>query len=589
MSDRQDKIETFKRLVVESISNLDPTFVRPTEGAYLRGRSYCVLVKRPRFFGISINVEIRRRCLNLHLWNDDNVGIRLWLTSENRTTKIKFSSGAVSGIVENRNRSRGHVLDIVREFDLENSDSAVAAKSVANDFMILMRWLDKQGVLDLTSGVRSGAAKKMEDEMAVLMAQVSETQTNQECPPETRGQDAGARIICQSVKGKGGEPMKRQFEEPKECVDAINKLQKSAVFAMSRGSHELFHTNIWAWLIEKDHAFIEDFFGNKIQGVFKSVKREQGNRDLTIWVDDKGKRKAYVVENKFKALPHENQLKDYEQELKKSNEFGGGLLVSLQTPPGSDKWTWDVLTQEELMRRLENRVRNSTMFSDVERQIIVEYAEMTYMLAGVLKRYSDELGENWPSEGAEGRLEDAKLGDIFKKMKAAEFVQFIENQAETKPLREAAVKVDGHALIVQSSFSNKSGIVDFKIVKQSYGEEKCKGKLIDEYGIGIQLQGNQYKRVAYVTSAHGVSDEELYRRLSTQEIQWFNDPKFMEQGSSMKKCFCKYVTKNDIFVYQHIDLKEYSFSDIYNKMMTRDLKKVVGMAQNGLLTRTFVK
>lgn len=401
--------------------------------------------------------------------------------------------------------------------------------------------------------------------------------------------ESGDRVVCKAAirkanKNKMEEPKSRQFEEPKECCEKIAKLRDSVVFSMSQGSHELFHTNIWAWLINKDNDFLKDFFGT-IDGTFLRVEREQGNRDLTIWMDDNGSEKAYVVENKFKALPREEQLNEYQAALETAGQFGGGLLVCLQAPPGSAKWAWNVITQDALMGRLEKRVGNSAKFLDFEREIVIEYAKMTRELAGVLVGYSGALRENWPARGAEGRLEDARLGDIFKKMKAAEFVQFIENQNATKCLRERVTKATKNklSLIVAPSYSNKSAIVDFRLVKQAQVSAKKTRKIQNVFSIGIQLQGEQYRRCAQVARISGIKGGDLcevfFRKIGKG---WFDDPTFMGQETSMRKLFCKYETKDEVFVYQYVDLKKYSFKEIY-ELMIRDMEKAVAMVECGRL------
>ena len=40
-------------------------------------------------------------------------------------------------------------------------------------------------------------------------------------------------------------------------------LEKSLLFRMSLGSKELYHSNVWAWLMENDSNFIGVFFNNK--------------------------------------------------------------------------------------------------------------------------------------------------------------------------------------------------------------------------------------------------------------------------------------------------------------------------------------
>ena len=63
------------------------------------------------------------------------------------------------------------------------------------------------------------------------------------------------------------------IKSEKECHDCLEGIKRSLIYAMSRGSHELFHTNVWAWLIEKDHSFIRVFFDG-LNGDFLHVERE---------------------------------------------------------------------------------------------------------------------------------------------------------------------------------------------------------------------------------------------------------------------------------------------------------------------------
>lgn len=170
MMTKQEKIEKFKELVVDSISRLAQDYVRPKQGAYYRGRSYCQLFKRTKYFGITINVE--RRKLNLHLWNDQNRGIRLWLETENKIGQVVFGSGAQSLIVKNRHDDSGHVWDVVRQFDIESATDdglKTAAQLVANDYVKMERWLAEQGMIDLANGVRSESAIRLENEINELI------------------------------------------------------------------------------------------------------------------------------------------------------------------------------------------------------------------------------------------------------------------------------------------------------------------------------------------------------------------------------------------------------------------------------------
>lgn len=68
-----------------------------------------------------------------------------------------------------------------------------------------------------------------------------------------------------------------RIKSEKECSDCIDSIKRSLIYAMSKGSHELFHTNIWAWLIERDHSFIGAFFDG-LKGDFLRVERDRESR-----------------------------------------------------------------------------------------------------------------------------------------------------------------------------------------------------------------------------------------------------------------------------------------------------------------------
>ncbi|MBQ7236509.1 MAG: PD-(D/E)XK nuclease family protein [Clostridia bacterium] len=101
----------------------------------------------------------------------------------------------------------------------------------------------------------------------------------------------------------------------------IKFLKKSLMYQMSLGSRELFHSNVWAWLMEMDNNFITVFFNDFDVAQYKSIKvcREKYNRDITIWLERKNvniDRFVYlVIENKIKTLPNIEQLEKYSEDL----------------------------------------------------------------------------------------------------------------------------------------------------------------------------------------------------------------------------------------------------------------------------------
>ena len=80
------------------------------------------------------------------------------------------------------------------------------------------------------------------------------------------------------------------------------------MYRMSNGSHELFHSNVIAWMLERCHDFAEVFF-KELKGKNYEVFREKHQMDIVLEFGEK----AYVIENKFKSLPGAYQLERYQQ------------------------------------------------------------------------------------------------------------------------------------------------------------------------------------------------------------------------------------------------------------------------------------
>ena len=107
----------------------------------------------------------------------------------------------------------------------------------------------------------------------------------------------------------------------------VEKLKQSPVFAMSLGSKELFHSNFWAYLIEQKETreLIKCFFPDFDIELYDRVGREDNNRDLTIY-DKNGN--EYVIENKIKSYPRQEQLEGYEK-----GNFTSGVITGINEPP----------------------------------------------------------------------------------------------------------------------------------------------------------------------------------------------------------------------------------------------------------------
>ena len=134
----------------------------------------------------------------------------------------------------------------------------------------------------------------------------------------------------------------------RNIMGIITDLKNSPMFHLSLSSKELFHSNLLAWLAEDPdtrNLFVGvlELFGLKNEqaidladGIRKGkymVLREYKNFDFCIceklknWKEDSEEeyvpgQVVLVLENKFKSIPYEAQLKGYEEKVKGLNEEG---------------------------------------------------------------------------------------------------------------------------------------------------------------------------------------------------------------------------------------------------------------------------
>ena len=93
-----------------------------------------------------------------------------------------------------------------------------------------------------------------------------------------------------------------------ELKRIIMDLQNNPMFACSLASRELFHSNIWAWLIRKypktfTYLFIDEY---NQQDEIVAI-REYEKMDLFLEIGNN----KIIIENKFKSMPNKAQLDDY--------------------------------------------------------------------------------------------------------------------------------------------------------------------------------------------------------------------------------------------------------------------------------------
>lgn len=151
----------------------------------------------------------------------------------------------------------------------------------------------------------------------------------------------------------------------------LEELSNNIMFRLSLGSKELFHSNFWAWLLEK-YEDAAKIFGEECIDK-DSVRREMSHTDLSFEHDGK----LIIIENKFKSYPSLEQLKKYA--YKNQANFSHIILVSYFEPT--------FLSDEKITKKENNFYKFEGKYEDKSKNIDLTF-EFKYLS---YKNLSDNL------------------------------------------------------------------------------------------------------------------------------------------------------------------------------------------------------
>lgn len=363
-------------------------------------------------------------------------------------------------------------------------------------------------------------------------------------------------------------------------IDSKIFLKSSLIFQMSLGSKELFHSNVWAWLIEKENQIINVFFDiNLSKYQILGVDRERKNRDIIIWLKeyDSNKKFYLLIENKIKSLPQKTQLEKYTTKLW-GNELLGAVFTGLINPFNEDLCIkgikWRFVNYNNIANNIEKIVKESTCFNYGEQQIIIDYCKVIFhidrVLTGELKKTENKL--SYDSNG----LGDLRIGDLFIKLKGATFIDYLKKRENEFP------QIDGYALHIDQSFHNGKATLDVRYTN-------WKSDMTHWLCLGVQLEGCQYRKIVERGNLK-INNPHIYVYDEFEQKGWFDKTfdKYSNQTifgkKTSMKCrnsekFDKYTGDNYCFVYQYYDItnecNEYDklFLEIKNDLI--EAKKIL--------------
>lgn len=373
----------------------------------------------------------------------------------------------------------------------------------------------------------------------------------------------------------------------------VEFLKNSLLFQMSLGSKELYHSNVWAWLIENDHNFVKVFFPDFQQDVFEviGVSRERMHRDIIIWLQKigyTGKEQKYycVIENKIKSLHRKEQLEEYTENLGENIILQGAITgiennleenrVQIINKNNKQSVVWNFVDYATISQNIGRIAQNSTC-EVIKNHLaqIEEYCNIINAIHGVLfeaLEKNDGFVWYWGENDADDfnvKLRELRIEDMYIKLQGSRLIHYLNSKRE---MIERLLCPIGFRLEIGQGFHNGKATLDIRFTNRN---DKPDDYLI----IGIQIEGNQYRLLVQQNGTH--CGKGIFERFKGS---WFDanfdcrqkDRYIFGRRTSMKKLFDSYGEgSNDyMFVYQYYTLtKENSRYEVVFENIQKDLAK----------------
>ena len=336
------------------------------------------------------------------------------------------------------------------------------------------------------------------------------------------------------------------MENYNELLTLRKKIENTLNYQLSLSNLELYHSNLFAVVLEKskfiNHKFFSDVIDINKKYTDLKVYREKNSIDLTIEViDEDEKTHVIFIENKVKSLPDENQLVRYSE--KDSN--AKGILLSLVKPGFELPDSWLRRSYNELIeyyRDLLDKV------DETFRLFLIDYIEYMENLEKFIGKVS--YGESYYFEETNNKvLEGMRLRSVIEKIHYANLQNMISD-------------------LGYKTYSGRiRGAHHFGIELTMEGTEST---------FDIKIQGNQYRHKVNFSleDKEKLGDLERICDIIKEKtcLYHFNleDNPILEKSASKKKW--KMYDKKDYYDYAHIK-KHISSKELIDYIKT-DVKKI---------------
>lgn len=311
-----------------------------------------------------------------------------------------------------------------------------------------------------------------------------------------------------------------------ELLTLRNKIENTLNYQLSLSNLELYHSNLFAVVLEKsgciNHKFFRDIVDINKKYTNLNVFREKNKIDLTIEViDEDGKNHTIFIENKVKSLPDKNQLIHYSEK----NYNAKGILLSLVKAGFELPQSWIRRSYGELIEYygdLLNKV------DDTFRLFLIDYIQYMKNVEEFIKKIS--FSESYYLEESNNKvLEGMRLKSVIEKIHYAN----LENEITDLGYKTYSGKIrGGHHFGIVLPIDGTNSTFD------------------------IQIEGNQYRhKVNFsIEDKERLGDLERICDIIKEKTCLFNfnleNNQILKKSSSRKKWKAYY--KKDFYDYAHI-------------------------------------
>ena len=331
-----------------------------------------------------------------------------------------------------------------------------------------------------------------------------------------------------------------------ELLTLRNKIENTLNYQLSLSNLELYHSNLFAVVLEKSEFINHKFFSNvfDINKKYTDLKvyREKNSIDLTIEViDEDSKNHVIFIENKVKSLPDENQLIRYSE--KDSN--AKGILLSLVEPGFDLPNSWFRRSYGDLIEYYSDLLEK---VDETFRLFLIDYIDYMKNLEKFIEKIS--YGESYFLEESNNKVLDGmRLRSVIEKIHYAN----LQNKISDLRYKTYSGRIrGGHHFGIDLPIEGTTSSFD------------------------IQIQGNQYRHKVNFSLEDKAKIGDLERICDSIKektcLYHFNleDNPILQKSSSRKKW--KSYDRRDFYDYALIK-KHVSSKELINYIKT-DVRKI---------------